>query len=112
MLLSNIRSEGMNLCAMRLYALSSWRNIHIANLWIEGWNGLDSARQASKFEALSSDAGDRVMIGNEIHDHMGLSLFNYTVGGERITKKAGNWRADRPGRLDFDPALWENWNAQ
>jgi hypothetical protein len=43
---------------------------------------------------------------------MGLSLFNYTVGGERITKQAGNWRADRPGRLDFDPALWENWNAQ
>jgi hypothetical protein len=112
MLLSNIRSEGMNLCAMRLYALSSWRNIHIANLWIEGWNGLDSARQASKFEALSNDAGDRVMIGNEIRDHMGLSLFNYTVGGERITKEAGNWRANGPGRLDFDPALWESWNAQ
>lgn len=112
MLLSNIRSEGMNLCAMRLYALSSWRNIHIADLWIEGWNGLDSARQASRFEALSNELDDPVSIGNELREHMGLALFNYTVGGERITKDAGNWRANGPGRLDFDPALWENWNAQ
>lgn len=55
-LLSNIRSEGMNVCAMRLYALSSWRNIHIENLWLEQWNGLDIARQASRFEALSNGA--------------------------------------------------------
>jgi len=111
MLLSNIRSEGMNLCAMRLYALSSWRNIRITDLWIEEWNGLDSARQASKFEALSSLTGYPVPIGNEVRDHQGLALFDYTAAGERITKEAGNWSSNRAGRLDFDPALWENWNA-
>lgn len=110
--LSNIRSEGMNLCAMRLYALSSWRNIHIENLWIEKWNGLESARQASRFEALSNGAGFSVSIGNELREHSGLSILNYRVAGERITKEAGNWRADGPGRLDFDPVLWESWNAQ
>ena len=71
MVLSNIRSEGMNLCAMRLYALSGWRNIHIENLWIEKWNGLDSARQASRFEALSNVAGFSVSIGNELREHLG-----------------------------------------
>ena len=111
-LLLNIRSEGMNLCAMRLYALSNWRNIHIENLWIEEWNGLDSARQASRFEALSNGAGVCVSIGNEVREHPGLSILNYTVAGERITKEAGNWRADGHGRLDFDPVLWKRWNAQ
>ncbi len=110
--LSNIRSEGLNLCAMRLYALSSWRNIHIENLWIEGWNGLDSARQTSKFVALSNDAGVPVSIGNELREHAGLSIVDYQVAGERITKDGGNWRADELGRLDFEPALWENWSAQ
>ena len=112
MRLSNIRSEGMNLCAMRLFALSSWLNIHIENLWIERWNGLASTRQASRFEALSNEAGVRVSIGNELREHLGLSIFNYRVGGERIAKQAGNWPADRPGRLDFDPVLWKRWNAQ
>lgn len=112
MLLSNIRSEGMNLCAMRLYALSSWRNIHITNLWIEQWNGLDIARQASRFEALSSPAGFRVSIGNEISNGQGLALFDYTVAGVRITKEAGNWPSFEPGRLDFNASLWENWDAR
>src|SRR5690606_36257471 len=52
LLLENIRSEGRNLCAMRLYALSSWEDINIVNLWIEEWNELAVEAQASKFEAL------------------------------------------------------------
>jgi hypothetical protein len=110
--LSNIRSEGMNLCAMRLHALSSWRNIHIKNLWIEKWNGLDIARQESRFRALSDEVDLPVSIGNELREQQGLSILNYKVAGERITREAGNWRADELGRLDFDPALSENWNAQ
>lgn len=112
MLLSNIRSEGMNLCAMRLYALSSWRNIHIVDLWIERWNELDVARQASRFEALLSITGNPVFIGNELLREQGLFLFNYRVAGERISREAGNWRSFELGRLDFDATLWENWNAE
>ncbi|MDB6042496.1 MAG: Dextranase [Gammaproteobacteria bacterium] len=110
--LENIRSEGKNLCAMRLYALSSWDNIHIRNLWIQEWNELDVRTQANKFEALSNDKGERVVIGNEVRDRRGLSIENYVVGGERIRKSGENWRADRPGRLDFDPSLWDNWDAR
>lgn len=112
MLLSNIRSEGMNLCAMRLFALSSWRNIHISGLWIEGWNGLDSARQASRFEALLGITGNAVTIGNELREHQGLLIFDYRVNGERVTRNAGNWRSFELGRLNFAPPLWENWNAE
>jgi hypothetical protein len=109
--LENIRSEGMNLCAMRLYALSAWEHIHIANLWIQEWNELDIETQASRFEALSNEDGERVFIGNEVRDGRGLAIENYVVGGERIRKSGENWRADQPGRLAFDPSLWENWNA-
>lgn len=112
MLLSNIRSEGMNLCAMRLYALSSWRNIHIVDLWIERWNELDFTRQASRFEALMSITGVPVSIGNELREEQGLLLFNYQVAGERISREAGNWRSFELGRLYFNAALWENWNAE
>jgi hypothetical protein len=111
LLLENIRSEGMNLCAMRLYALSSWERIHIKNLWIERWNELGVSDQASQFQALQNEQGIRVIIGNETREGRGLELENYQVGGERIGKSAGNWQSDRPGRLDFDPSLWESWNA-
>jgi hypothetical protein len=110
--LLDIRSEGMNLCAMRLYALSNWQNIQIENLWVEKWNGLDSARQASRLEVLSNEAGSSVSIGNELVEHLGLSILNYRVAGEHITKEAGNWRSNGPGRLDFDAKLWTRWNAQ
>jgi hypothetical protein len=110
--LRNIRSEGMNLCAMRLYALASWERIRIENLWIERWNELDLETQASKFEALSNAAGERVFIGDELNDRSGLAIENYTVAGERISKAADNWRSYQPGRLDFDASLWENWDAR
>ena len=109
--LENIRSEGLNLCAMRLYALSSWENIEIRNLWIEQWNELDVQTQASRFQALSNHRGVRVRIGNEVRDGNGLAIENYVVRGERIRKAGDNWRADRLGRLDFDADLWDNWNV-
>jgi hypothetical protein len=112
LVLENIRSEGMNLCAMRLYALSSWEEIHIRNLWIEAWNELDVETQASKFEALSNAAGERVFIGNEVRDGRGLAIEAYVIGGERISKMQENWRADQLGRLDFDPSLFDNWDAR
>lgn len=111
-LLANIRSEGMNLCAMRLYALSNWDTISIVNLWIEQWNELGPARQASRFEALLDPGGQRVSIGNQVREARGLLILNYRVGGERITRAAGNWQADRAGRLDFDASLFENWDAR
>jgi hypothetical protein len=110
--LENIRSEGRNLCAMRLYALSSWENIHISHLWIQEWNELDSRTQASKFEALSNQKGERVVIGNQTRDGRGLAIDSYVVGAEHIRKSGENWRADQPGRLDFDPTLWDNWDAR
>lgn len=110
--LANVRSEGGNLCAMRLYALASWERIRIENLWIEQWNGLDAKTQASEFEALSNIAGERVAIGDEVHAGRGLALVNYVVGRERISKLADNWRAHETGRLDFDASLWEKWDAR
>jgi hypothetical protein len=111
LVLENIRSEGMNLCAMRLYALSSWHGIHIRNLWIERWSELDSGTQASRFQGLANAQGQRVEIGNENRDHDGLSIEGYVVGDEPITREAGNWQSSQPGRLDFDPALWDDWDA-
>jgi hypothetical protein len=110
--LENIRSEGKNLCAMRLYALSSWENIHIENLWIEEWNGLDKKTQASRFEALSNENGERVFIGNEVVGRRGLAIVNYVVGAEHVSRSADNWRSDQTGRLDFDASLWDNWDAR
>jgi hypothetical protein len=110
--LVNIRSEGRNLCAMRLYALSSWENIHIENLWIEQWNEQDFPTQASKFEALTDHDGERVFIGNEISGRSGVAIENYAVGSERIGKSAENWRSDQPGRLDFDVSVWDNWDVR
>ena len=97
---------------MRFYALSSWENVRIENLWIEEWNELDVQTQASKFEALSNPQGERVFIGNEIFGNRGVGIVNYVVAGEHISKAAENWRSFQTGRLDFDASLWENRDAR
>lgn len=112
LLLENIRSEGMNNCAMRLHALSNWENIHIRNLAIEAWNGLDAYSQQSRFQAFTNSAGVAVTIGNETSQHNGLAIESYTVGGTLISKAGNNWSSNDLGRLNFDGALWENWDAR
>jgi hypothetical protein len=112
LLLENIRSEGENLCAMRLYALSNWSSIHIKNLWLEKLNGLCKDAQASHFQVLSNRYKEPVVIGNERTEGDGLRLENYTVAGERISDSKGNWGHDKPGRLNFDVSLWDHWTAQ
>ena len=97
---------------MRFYALSSWENVRIENLWIEEWNELGIEAQASEFEALSNPHEERVFIGNEVWGGRGVAIVNYYVSGEHVTKAAENWRSFQTGRLDFDASLWENRDAR
>jgi hypothetical protein len=103
----NLDVEGMTNCAIRLYALSNTDTVHIKNLSIGGWNGLDMASQASHFHKMDTN----LWIGNEAVGGRGLKLENYRVGGQQIYKAGNNWNATSLGRLEFDPALWDNWNA-
>lgn len=61
---SNVRSEGMNPCSMRIYALVSTKSVTIKNLWIEQWNGLEKYSQIGFFIAHSDNNGRKVTIGN------------------------------------------------
>ena len=107
----NFTVEGMTNCAIRLYALSNTENIHIKNLSIGSWNGLDWTSQVSHVKRYTNPAGEKVTIGNEVPDGNGFALENYSVGGEVIEKAAGNWADYQPGRLGFDGENWDSWNA-
>ncbi len=107
--LENIRSEGMNLCAMRLYAQSNWDNIHIDGLEIEAWNDLPLSAQESQFEALWNEARTETVTVGEGDN--GLRLTNYIVDRQPVTRAADNWRADQLGRLNFSAGLWDSWSA-
>ncbi len=109
MVFENIRSEGMNLAAMRFYLLSNWRDIEIRNLWIESWNELAPHEQASKFQPVQDARRTRQTICDR---NMGLQLINYRVGNQQVTRQAGNWSSHQAGRLDFDAALWDAWDAR
>lgn len=109
--LENIRSEGMNLCAMRLFALANWENIHIKDFYIESWNQLPVTAQQNQFQCLRDAGGAKVSIGNELQDSRGLKIENYRVGEQRISKWNDSWRAEQLGRLNFDVELWDHWNA-
>ncbi|KAJ8097683.1 family 49 glycosyl hydrolase [Lipomyces tetrasporus] len=108
---SNVRSEGMNMCLIRIWALSNMFNINVNNMWIESWNGMPAASQQSVFHALSDSAGSQVSIGNEVSSGQGLGLSNYRISSTQVTKAASNWQDTAAGRLNFDANLWENWNA-
>ena len=41
----------------------------------------------------------------------GLEIENHVIEGERIRKAGDNWRSSELGRLNFEPSLWNNWNA-
>lgn len=103
----NIQVEGKTNCAMRIYALANTENVHIKNLWIDGWNDLDSHSQQSTFKRMASS----LTIGNEALYSRGLKIENYRVGNEHVTKYSDNWRSDGTGRLNFDGELWDSWNA-
>jgi hypothetical protein len=107
----NITVEGMTNCAVRIYALSSTENIHISNLSIDSWNGLDPASQVSHLKRYSNASNQRVTLGNETSQGRGIALENYTVGGVPIERSRNNWAADQLGRLGFDADTWDNWNA-
>jgi len=104
----NIRSEGMNLAAMRFFMLSNWRNVVIRHLWIEAWNGLEPHEQKSQFVSIGSAGG----IKTRMDPDPGLVLVDYRVGDEVITKHSGNWASHQSGRLDFDAELWNAWDAR
>ena len=105
----NITVEGMTNCAIRIYAMASTSNIDVQNLKIEAWNGLDPTAQVSQFMAYTDAGGRTVTIGDE-KDGKGLSLTNYTVGGE-VIEKGVNSDADQAGRLGFDEGLADSWNT-
>lgn len=109
LLFENLHVEGRINCAIRLFALSNIHRVHIKNLLIDNWNGLDITSQASKFCALSPN----LTIGGDA-----LKFENYRVDGERIRKAcaglgaaACNWDAKSLGRLDFDGELYDSWSA-
>jgi len=105
-------SEGRNLCAMRLFALSSWENISLKNIQIEQWNDLDKSSQYSFLETLSYQAGtEKTSIGNESVQGKGIKIQEYQVGGETISRDAENWEASKLGRLNFNVDHWDSWNA-
>jgi hypothetical protein len=107
----NIRSEGMNPCAIRIYSLSSFQSITIENLWIEEWNQLDKYPQISLFKAYTDKNGKQVNIGNQSNDKKGLAILNYTIGIVKVSRKNNNWQDIAIGRLGFDGNLWDNWDA-
>lgn len=107
LLLQNIRVEGKSMCAIRFNALSSWQNIHIKNLAIESWNGLDS----NTFQALTDANNTSVTISNQTSNGQGLAIENFTVGNVLISKTGNNWQSNQAGRLNFDGGLWEGWDA-
>jgi hypothetical protein len=107
LLFDNLYVEGKTNCALRIYALSNTKRVHLRNFFIDAWNDLDIASQASRFTRLSST----LTIGNEVVDSEGLKLENYRVGGEQVHKAGSNWSSTAKGRLDFDSELWNHWNA-
>ena len=110
LLLENIRSEGQNLCAMRLYALSNWENIRIKNLWIESWNQLSAIDQQSQLKRTAQPDGQQVRIGQGAET--GLIIEQYRIGTERVSRDLNNWQAEQLGRLSFDAELWGSWDLR
>ena len=82
----------------------TYQSLIVENLAVESWNQLGVAAQRSSF----FQADPHTFIAPA---RGALALRNYTVGGERVTRAAGNWQAAEAGRLNFSASMWEYWDA-
>ena len=108
---TDTRVEGMLNCGIRIFAMSNHENITIDGFSVDAWNELGQAAQASRLRLYTDGEGRRVSLADEMTDSRGLSIRDYTVGGELVLKAGDNWAADETGRLDFDADTWNGWNA-
>lgn len=111
MTFTNTRVEGRVNCALRIWALSNTESVSIDGLYIDAWGEQSAALQQSVLETLPDETGTHVTIGNQVSLGQGLSLHNYTVGGTPVFKAGDNWAMNELGRLNFNGALWESWDA-
>lgn len=103
--LEDIRCEGMCPAALRLYPLSSWKDVIVRNLSIERWNELPLATGMSCLEPQwNADRSRRADVEN-------VCLENYRVGDATISFENDNWQHDHVGRLNFDVSQWGRWKA-
>lgn len=107
----NFIVEGKTNCGIRIYAMANTENIHFNNVSIDGWNELDATGTVSEFFPMTNSADIPVAIGNELINSRGIKLENFKVAGEYISRAANNWNSLQLGKLNFDSALWDNWNA-
>ena len=108
----NTNVEGMVNCVIRIYALEGMKRVTIDGLHVESWNKMSPEGHMNNFTAFTDPSGRPVTIGNQVRDHEGLLIKDYTVGGVTILKSKGNWASNKLGRLDFDGRLWENWDTE
>lgn len=111
MTFTNTNVEGMVNCVARIYSMQNTKNIRIDGLHVDAWNKLSVDAQQNFFKAFTDSTGKSVTIGNQTTENSGLLLHNYTVGNTSITKSGDNWASQELGRLNFDAALWDNWDA-
>jgi len=96
----DFRSEGMSPCAIRLYALSNYKNIEIRGLSIERWNQLDATSLVSHLKAYNDTDGNPVQF-----DGVALKISDFKVGGQHVVDPI-------LGRLRFDSHLASHWSLQ
>lgn len=102
--------EGMVNCAFRVEALSSTSDVRVDGLHIDAWNELDPSSQASFVRAHTDADGRPVAIGDRRRERPALVLTDYRVGGEAVTRRAGNWGPEDTGRIAM-PERSRAWTA-
>ena len=103
----NVRSEGKSPCAMRLFAVSDWKNIVIDGLYIDAWSDMPKSSQQSLFKAyFNSNQSEQVEIGQGDN---GVKIHNFMVEGQPVLKSDDSWKADNLGRINFDAELFDSW---
>lgn len=108
---TNTTVEGMTNCAIRIYALSNTQNVRIKNFHVDAWNGQPYTLQQNVLKLFTNPQGKAVTLGGPEKGAKGLILENYTVGDETIRKAGDDWAIAEPGRINFDPATWDMWDA-
>lgn len=109
---TNTNVEGMVNCVIRIHALEGMKRVTIDGLHVGSWDKMSPEGHMNNFKAFTDPSGRPVPIGNQVRDHEGLLIRDYTVGGVKILKSKGNWSSLKLGRLDFDGNLWENWDTE
>jgi hypothetical protein len=110
--INNIRCEGICPSLLRWNMLQNYDNYTIDGVYIEQFPPETTGIGMSIINQFTDADGNRVQLGEESPESVGLTIKNYYVGNTQVSLANDNWQSDSVGKMNIPGSLWGRWTIE